>query len=150
MKLRMRILKRVFAVSAIMAAFVVPVVTVTIIAIAPPARAQIEPVNPSGQAPPASSDQAPPAAGRSSRRAIMVQRMIAACSGKAVNDPCSITRANGKTVDGTCQNKHHTQLVCMPPHHHHHGAMGGMSGMNNDMGGGHMVAPDSSPSPTGQ
>jgi hypothetical protein len=76
--------------------------------------------------------------GRSSRRAIMMQRMAAACSGKALNDPCEMTRANGKTVDGTCQNKHHTeQLVCMPPHHHHHG-MGSMGGM---------ATPESAPSP---
>ena len=68
--------------------------------------------------------------------AVMMQKMAAACVGKAANDVCSITRADGSAVPGTCETKHGS-LFCIPTHHHHHhGSMGGS-----------MAAPSPAPSP---
>ncbi len=45
-------------------------------------------------------------------RAQMKQRLIAACSGKSANDPCSFTRRDGQTEGGTCMNAK-DQLLCV-------------------------------------
>lgn len=71
--------------------------------------------------------------GTSSRRAQMMQKLAAACTGKEVNDPCSFTRPNGMSVNGTCQTMH-DQLLCRPAGMRHHGGMG--MGGGGSMGGG--------------
>jgi hypothetical protein len=69
---------------------------------------------------------------------VEIQKMAAACVGKAVNDTCSIARADGSEIPGTCQTKHGS-LFCVPKHHHlHHGGMGAMGGS---------MAPSAVPSP---
>jgi hypothetical protein len=75
--------------------------------------------------------------GTSSRRAQMMQKLTAACTGKAANDPCSFTRSNGMSVNGTCQTMH-DRLLCRPAGMRHHGGMGmgGGGGMGGAPGGG--------------
>jgi hypothetical protein len=70
--------------------------------------------------------------GTSSRRAQMMQKLAAACTGKAANDPCSFSRSNGMSVNGTCQTMH-DQLLCRPAGMRDHGGVG-MGGGGN-MGG---------------
>ncbi len=45
-------------------------------------------------------------------RAQMKERLAAACSGKSANDPCSFTRRDGQSEDGTCTNVK-DQLLCV-------------------------------------
>jgi hypothetical protein len=59
----------------------------------------------------------------------MMQKLTAACTGKAAIDPCSFTRSNGMSVSGTCQTMH-DQLLCRPAGMRHHGGMG-MGGGGN-------------------
>ncbi len=76
-----------------------------------------------------------------------------ACKGKAKNDDCSFTGANGQTVNGTCVAMHGGELMCRPKGGMGMGGMGGggMGGMGG-MGGGGMGGmmggtPGAAPSP---
>jgi hypothetical protein len=57
---------------------------------------------------------------------VRMQKMAAACVGKKINDPCSVTRADGSEIKGTCETRHE-RLFCIPAGmHHRHGVMRGM------------------------
>jgi hypothetical protein len=81
--------------------------------------------------------------GNSSRRAQMMEKLAAACTGKAAKDPCSFTRPDGMSVNGTCQTMH-DRLLCRPTGMRHHGGMGtgGSGGAGGASGSG---APASNP-----
>lgn len=51
--------------------------------------------------------------GGDSRRQMMMQKLSEACSGKAANDACSVTRPNGESVKGTCETVQ-DRLLCRP------------------------------------
>jgi hypothetical protein len=49
-------------------------------------------------------------------RAQMIQRLAAACEGKSAGDPCSFTRRDGKSADGSCvshQTRSGSELFCL-------------------------------------
>jgi len=54
-------------------------------------------------------------------------KLAAACLGKASEAPCSFTRRDGQTVNGTCKSMRN-QLLCMPEHRSMGGMHGGMGG----------------------
>jgi hypothetical protein len=77
-------------------------------------------------------------------RGQMLEKLAAACNGKKENDPCTFTRRNGSTANGTCETRR-SELLCIPTGMMHHGAMGGMGHM-----GGAMSSPAAAASPAGQ
>jgi hypothetical protein len=66
------------------------------------------------------------------RHAMMMEKLAEACKGKADNDPCSFTRMNGDSANGTCITMRET-LICRPA------GMGHRHGV--DIGAGHMGGP---------
>lgn len=55
----------------------------------------------------------------------MLARLTDACKDKKADAPCSFTRRNGETANGTCETRR-GRLLCVPAGMMmHHGAMGG-------------------------
>ncbi len=115
---------------------IVSAAVVAMLAIAPRAYAQAGPGSSGGQ-----MMQGP-------HHGQMMERLAAACKDKKANDPCSFTRRNGSTANGTCETRG-SELLCIPAGMMHRGAMGGMGHMgggmmgapSGNMGGGAMGAP---------
>jgi hypothetical protein len=104
---------------------IISAAVVALLALAPGVYAQNEPAAPNNQMM------------QGSRHAQMRERLAEACKDKKANDPCSFTRRNGSTANGTCETRA-GELLCIPAGMMHRGAMGGgmMGTPSGNMGGG--------------